>query len=122
MNEFLNFLLNILVVYALLKVAAFVFERYVVFRLLKEVRKEMDTMSVEPAENILTLDVQRVGDQYLCYDLMTNDFVCQGKNIAELSENFRVRYPKMQASLSSTDEETIAALSKEPEVIKTLNL
>ena len=120
MNEFLNFLLNMLVVYALLKFAAFVFERYILFRLMKEVRKELDQVTTKPVDNILTLDVQRVGDQYLCYDIMTNDFVCQGKNIAELSENFRVRYPTMQASLSSTDEETIAALSREPEVIETL--
>ena len=68
----------------------------------------------------MTLNVERVGDQYLCYDELTNDFVCQGKNIPELTASFKVRYPDMQAALASEDEATIVALSKEPEVRKVL--
>jgi hypothetical protein len=123
-NEFVEFLLNLAVGYVAFRVVLALLERYLLFRILKTVHKELGQVNTAQEEivpdNIMTLNVERVGDQYLCYDELTNDFVCQGKNIPELTASFKVMYPDMQAALASEDEATIVALSKEPEVKKVL--
>jgi hypothetical protein len=93
MNEFIEFLLNVAFCYFVFRVIIALLEKYV-----------------------MTLNVERIDEQYFCYDEVTNEFVCQGKNIPELTERFKLRYPGMQAALASDDEATIVALSKEPEV------
>ena len=42
---------------------------------------------------IIMLRVDLVDEMYYCYNNETGDFVCQGKNIKEITESFKERYP-----------------------------
>ena len=54
---------------------------------LDEVSKELELEQLIP----LTIDVD--GDQYLCYNSLTQDFVCQGVDLVEIIKRFKQRYP-----------------------------
>ena len=41
----------------------------------------------------IPLRVDKVNSIYYCYNNNTNDFVCQGKSIEEITEAFKARYP-----------------------------
>jgi len=71
---------------------------------LDEVSKDLESEQLIP----LTIDVD--GDQYLCYNSMTNDFVCQGANLQEIVNRFRARFPDKQAAFAKGDDAVIAAL------------
>ena len=118
MNEFIEFLLNVAFCYFVFRIIMALLEKYVMFQIMKAVRQELGQNKPvqEEISDIMTLNVERIDEQYFCYDEVTNEFVCQGKNIPELTERFKLRYPGMQAALASDDEATIVALSKEPEV------
>ena len=122
MNEFIEFLLNVAFCYFVFRVVMALLEKYVMFQIMKAVRQELtqNNLAQEEISNVMTLNVERIDEQYFCYDEVTNEFVCQGKDIPELTERFKLRYPGMQAALASDDEATIVALSKEPEVRKVL--
>ena len=42
---------------------------------------------------IIMLRVELVDKMYYCYNNETGDFVCQGKNIKEITKAFKERYP-----------------------------
>ena len=42
---------------------------------------------------IIMLKVDLVDKMYYCYNNETGDFVCQGKNIEEITKAFKERYP-----------------------------
>ena len=42
---------------------------------------------------IIMLRVELKDEMYYCYNNETGDFVCQGKNIKEITESFKERYP-----------------------------
>jgi hypothetical protein len=56
----------------------------------------------------LTVEVAEVG--YLCYNSITNDFVCQGRNLDEIVDHFKSRYPDKNASIHRGDSEAMASL------------
>ena len=41
----------------------------------------------------IPLRVDKVNSTYYCYNNDTNDFCCQGKDLAEIKEKFKLRYP-----------------------------
>ena len=61
-------------------------------------------------EQLIPLSIEVDGDQYLCYNSMTNDFVCQGANLEEIVNRFRARFPDKQAAFVKGDDAVIAAL------------
>ena len=61
-------------------------------------------------EQLIPLSIEVDGDQYLCYNSMTNDFVCQGANLQEIVNRFRARFPDKQAAFVKGDDAVIAAL------------
>ena len=61
-------------------------------------------------ERLIPLTIEVDGDQYLCYNSMTNDFVCQGANLQEIVNRFRARFPDKQAAFAKGDDAVIAAL------------
>jgi hypothetical protein len=84
-------------------------------RLLEAAFKEEDT--VEPSINdlvaagkVIPLKVEVDQDQYLCYNTLTNQFVCQGTNVTEIIDRFKSRFPGLNAALDSGDEQALATL------------
>ena len=41
----------------------------------------------------ISLKINKVNSTYYCYNNEDNEFVCQGKDLAEIKEKFKLRYP-----------------------------
>lgn len=61
-------------------------------------------------EQLIPLSIEVDGDQYLCYNSITNNFVCQGSNLNEIITRFRARFPDKQAAFVKGNDAVIAAL------------
>jgi len=70
------------------------------------------------AEKLIALTVEVDGDQFLCYNAQTMSFVCQGRNLEEIRERFRQRYPQKSAAIYNGDESAVKTLKQQ---LKELN-
>jgi len=70
------------------------------------------------AEKLIALTVEVDGDQFLCYNAQTMTFVCQGRDLEEIRERFRQRYPSKSAAIYNGDESAVQVLKKQ---LKELN-
>jgi hypothetical protein len=64
-------------------------------------------------ERLIALTVEIDQNQYLCYNSMTRDFVCQGSDLKEIRERFRARYPDKDAAIYDGDQTAVAALKSQ---------
>lgn len=62
---------------------------------------------------LIPLTVELHDNRFLCYNTLTDDFVCQGENLDEISRNFSLRYPERRATIHKGDSDAIAKLKKE---------
>ena len=69
-------------------------------------------------EKLIALTVEVDGDQFLCYNAQTMTFVCQGRDLEEIRERFRQRYPSKSAGIYNGDESAVEVLKKQ---LKELN-
>ena len=69
-------------------------------------------------EKLIALTVEVDGDQFLCYNAETMTFVCQGRDLEEIRERFRQRYPSKSAAIYNGDESAVEVLKKQ---LKELN-
>ena len=74
---------------------------------LSEIAQEIET------EKLIALTVEVDGDQYLCYNAQTMAFVCQGRDLEEIRERFRVRYPSKNAAIYDGDESAVKVLKQQ---------
>ena len=74
---------------------------------LMQVVHDLETQQLIP----LTVEVDR--NIYLCYNSLTNDFVCQGQNIQEILSRFKQRFPGRHCALSKGDPEVLKELKKQ---------
>lgn len=51
----------------------------------------------ERIKEITFLRVEQHGDVFYLYNQVTNDFVCQGKNLDEIKEAYHIRFPGKKA-------------------------
>ena len=54
-------------------------------------------------QKLIILEVEAVDGQFLCYNILTKEFVCMGRNMAEVSERFQQRYPGREAAVIKED-------------------
>lgn len=64
-------------------------------------------------DQIVPLTVEVAGDQYLCYNYRTMDFVCQGVNLEEIRERFAKRFPDKNATIVDGDDAAITVLKQQ---------
>ena len=69
-------------------------------------------------EKLIALTVEVDGDQFLCYNAQTMSFVCQGRDLEEIRERFRQRYPSKSAAIYNGDESAVKTLKQQ---LKELN-
>jgi HAMP domain-containing protein len=69
-------------------------------------------------EKLIALTVEVDGDQFLCYNAQTMSFVCQGRDLEEIRERFRQRYPSKSAGIYNGDESAVKTLKQQ---LKELN-
>lgn len=59
-------------------------------------------------QGLITMKIELVGNQVMCYNATNNEFICQGSNIDEVMENFLKRYPSHTGVLTADDNDTEA--------------
>jgi hypothetical protein len=72
-------------------------------------------------ERLIALTVEVDNNQYFCYNSITNDFVCQGRNLTEIRERFRARYPDKDAAIYDGDKTAVATLKSQLKDLKKQN-
>jgi hypothetical protein len=80
--------------------------------LAEELNKSSAT-KMEPNDNIVPLTVEVENNLYYCYNSNTNQFVCQGANVKELTDQFQQRFPGLNAFFNSGDEAALTTLRQQ---------
>jgi hypothetical protein len=86
-----------------------------------QIHREVSRMEEEVAETLeklenetlIILEVEPINDQFLCYNHFTKDFVCKGRNIVEIVESFKQRYPDKDATIAKGNPAALAVLKKQ---------
>lgn len=86
-----------------------------------QIHREVSRMEEEVAETLekleketlIILEVEPLNDQFLCYNHFTKDFVCKGRDIVEIVESFKQRYPDRDAAIARGDPAALAVLKQQ---------
>jgi len=91
-------------------------------RLEARLDRELETLVDRIVEDLLVLATVEVdGNQYLCYNSKTNEFLCQGSNIREIAANFSARFPAKKLAIHNGDTTAVETLKKQMEELKNEN-
>lgn len=83
-------------------------------RIREHVGRDLDeVMSELELEKLIPLTVEVAGDQYLCYNSITQDFVCQGTDLVSIVRKFKQRYPDKAAAIFDGDETAVRTLKSQ---------
>lgn len=69
-----------------------------------------NTMRDLDEERLIPLTVEVDNNIYLCYNSLTQEFVCQGTDLKEIIQRFRSRYPDKSAAIYNGDETAVRTL------------
>ena len=72
-----------------------------------------ETLEKLDKETLIILEVEPLNDQFLCYNHFTKDFVCKGRNIVEIVESFKQRYPNKNAAIAKGDPAALSVLKQQ---------
>jgi len=62
---------------------------------------------------LIPLTVELHDRQFLCYNSLTDDFVCQGYTLTEIAQRFNQRYPGRRATIHRGDSDAISQLRQQ---------
>lgn len=94
-------------------IARLVFE-WIEYKLSQQFEKEIAPIVRDlDSGKLIPLTVELHNNQFLCYNSITNDFVCQGETLLELAQRFGSRYPDRRATIHRGDTEVIAKLKQQ---------
>jgi hypothetical protein len=65
------------------------------------------------SDRLIALTVEVVDNQYLCYNSKNMEFVCQGRDLADIKERFRQRYPDKNAAIYNGDQLAVNTLKQQ---------
>ena len=113
--EFLMWLGEVAMVTALVILAfnllVFWIARRIEARIESRMEEELGNVAQDlEAEKLIALTVEVNGDQFLCYNAQTMSFVCQGRDLVEIRERFRERFPSKSAAIYNGDESAVRVL------------
>jgi len=110
-TELISYVLDFLVFlsWCLAAFALFVWagSKYLEHRIMQELGNTMRDLD---EERLIPLTVEVDNNVYLCYNSLTQEFVCQGTNLKEIIERFRTRYPDKSAAIYNGDETAVTTL------------
>jgi len=115
MIEFVNFLVEAIIIYFVIKVLLDVVAWFFLQKFRDELQEIKEARSIED-NTLMVLDTSRHEDTILCHDAKTGDFVCQGKTMSEISKNFTLRYPDKNVIIQG-DKEIIDTLKNDKDEI-----
>jgi hypothetical protein len=92
-------------------VAGTIFVAHNFYRAWREFHSTANELSAELDEfvdklekqKLIILDIEAVDGQFMCYNSLTKEFVCMGRNMAEVQERFVQRYPNKEAAMIKED-------------------
>lgn len=67
----------------------------------------------EKTVTVMPLLVETEGNQFLCYNAKTMDFVCQGTTLEEIRQRFKQRYPYRSAAVVAGDKNAVSTLQQQ---------
>jgi hypothetical protein len=73
----------------------------------------LETIQELEQEKLIALTIEADQGVYFCYNSITKDFVCQGRDIQEIVKNFALRYPDKQAAIFDGDESAVVTLKQQ---------
>ena len=122
MMEFGDFLIWFGLVYLVVNVTFGLLKAWVMYRLEQHISEELTSVGQAlDQERLIALTVEQQHDQYFCYNSVTNDFVCQGRDLEEIRERFRERYPDKDATIYDGDRTAVATLKSQLQELKKQN-
>jgi hypothetical protein len=68
---------------------------------------------IELTDKIIPLTVEVENNLFYCYNSDTNQFVCQGSDVKELTDQFQQRFPGLNAFFNSGDEAALTTLRQQ---------
>lgn len=110
MDLLVNFVVAYLIGLVLLRL---VVQPFLTWRFERELGDAKEILAELEAETLIPLEVETHGNEFLCYNSMTKDFVCQGRDLTEIAERFRLRYPDKNAALHHGDEHAMTVLRQQ---------
>lgn len=113
-SDIIAFVVNLVIAMGIIIGAWLIFMGVMVRRLEARLTQELADIA-EDVENdkLIALTVEVDGDQFLCYNSKDMAFVCQGRDLEEIRERFRQRYPAKNAAIYNGDESALAVLKKQ---------
>jgi hypothetical protein len=107
-------ILNILVDIVFVYLVVFGMNLWLVPQRPNQINKQLDqTLKELELGQLIALTVEVDQNQYLCYNALTKDFVCQGHNLTEIIERFKQRYPDKTAAIYNGDETAVQTLKQQ---------
>jgi hypothetical protein len=83
---------------------------YHLVKLAQQQQPDQDYVDRAAAGDLVLLTVEIDHNQYLCYNAMTQEFVCQGADLTEIAKSFRARFPDKTVAIFNGDDEAVSAL------------
>jgi len=108
--DFVAFLVDTLLIFIAIQIGLTIVGWLVKRRVESELSEVSDDLEME---RLIPLTVEVAGDQYLCYNSITQDFVCQGVNLVEIVKRFKQRYPDKSAAIYNGDETAVRILKSQ---------
>ena len=110
----LEFLIPVVIGIVLGAVIVQVWQVWKIHQELSEMEEEVaETLEELVKETLIILEVEPINDQFLCYNHFTKDFVCKGRNIVEIVESFKQRYPNKNAAIARGNPAALAVLKQQ---------
>ena len=122
MMEFGDFLIWLGLAYFAVSIIFGLVKAWLMYRLEQHISQELTSVGQAlDEERLIALTVEQQHDQYFCYNSVTNDFVCQGRDLKEIRERFRARYPDKDAAIYNGDATAVATLKSQLKDLKATN-
>ena len=122
MMEFGDFLIWFGLVYFVVTVTVGLLKAWLMYKFEQHIGEELTSVGQAlDEERLIALTVEQQHGQYFCYNSVTNDFVCQGRDLKEIRERFRERYPNKDAAIYDGDQTAVATLKSQLKELKKQN-
>ena len=120
--EFGDFLIYFGLSYFVISIAIGLLEVWLIRKLSQDIGDELNAVGKAlDEERLIALTIEKENDEYFCYNSVTNDFVCQGRDLKEIKERFRARYPNKDAAIYDGDQTAVATLKSQLKDLKANN-
>jgi hypothetical protein len=96
--------------------AELVLKTYVLIKIKQhqaELQPVLDYAQRAASGELILLTVEVDHNQYLCYNAVTKEFVCQGVDVTEIAQRFSARFPDKTVAIFNGDTTAVATLQQQ---------